>query len=171
MADSEAEGFAHDADAARAVVLVGFGETITQFQLVELSFWAILATRLKRGVTLDHGMNKVAGWDAQTMGRLVGVLGVPDELKNEADQAVRARNYLAHAFMRDRAPYMYDAAFCEHVVQELVEVQARLDVFEEHLDAYIRDLGVDDLTDEDLAQLGLDEPPDPTDWFRQVNRP
>jgi hypothetical protein len=49
--------------------------------------------------------------------------------------------------------------------------QARLDVFEKWLDAYIRDLGVEDLTDGDLAQLGLNEPPEPTDWFRQVDRP
>jgi hypothetical protein len=38
-------------------------------------------------------------------------------------------------------------------------VQTRLDVFEKHLDAYTRDIGVDDLIEEDLA-----------DWFRQVDR-
>jgi hypothetical protein len=85
---------ADDPAVARFLVLGAFGETILRFQLVELSLWRILAARLKQGLTLEQGMAKVAGWDSQSMGRLVGVLSLPNALRAEAEQAVETRNYL-----------------------------------------------------------------------------
>lgn len=58
-------------------MLFAFGETVLRFQLLEMSFWSILAMRLKRGTALEQGMTKLVGWDLQTMGRLVGVLAYP----------------------------------------------------------------------------------------------
>ncbi|MCE0764815.1 hypothetical protein LWC35_18155 [Pseudonocardia kujensis] len=158
-------------DEARFLVMGAFGETVMRFQLLEMTFWSILALRLKKGVTLDQGMAKVASWDAQTMGRLVGVLDLPDELKAEADTAVDTRNYLVHRFMRDRAPYLHDVDFCHHVADELAKVLARLDDFEERLDAHTRGLGLEVLTDEDLERMGLAEPPDPAVWFEGFEGP
>jgi hypothetical protein len=149
----------------RYLVLFAFGETVLRFQLVEMSLWSILAMRLKRGTTLEQGMTKLAGWDLQTMGRLVGVLGLPDELKAEADESVETRNYLVHRYMRERATFLHDSEFCRRVAQELADVQARLDEFEHRLDEYMQNLGVPELTDEELEALGMTEPPDPETWF------
>lgn len=146
-------------------MLGAFGETILRFQLVELSFWRILAARLRQGITLDQGITKVAGWDSQSMGRLVGVLGLPNNLRAEAEQAVETRNYLAHRYIRDRAVFLDDPALCREVADELARVQARLDEFEERLDAHLRDLGVADLSEDELNDLGLLKPPSPEAWF------
>jgi hypothetical protein len=154
-------GFPDDPVEARGVVLLGFGETIMRFQFLEMTFFSILAIRMKKGITLDQGIAKLTGWTTQNMGRLVGTLGLPTDLKDEAEQALDARNYLVHSFMRDRAMKLHDAASCEEIAEELVEVQRRLDEFEERLEAYARNLGVDDLTDEDWAKLGLSDPNDP----------
>lgn len=154
-----------DDGVGRFLVLGAFGETIFRFQLIELSFWTILAARLKHGTNLDQGLSKVSAWDAQTMGRLVGVLGLPEDLKEEADQAVAARNYLVHRFMRDRAMLLHDRAFCEHVAEELAHVNLRLDEFEARLDSYIAELGVPQLTDDELEQLGLATPPSPAEGW------
>ncbi len=53
-------------------MLLGFGETIMRFQILELDLWAILAMRLKTGMSMDQAMAKVGGWDRLTTGQLVG---------------------------------------------------------------------------------------------------
>ena len=58
-------------------------------------------------------MQKVSNWDRQTGERLINVLGLPDELRDEAFVAVNTRNYLAHSFLRDRAPFMRGPAVCK----------------------------------------------------------
>jgi hypothetical protein len=63
--------------------------------------------------------------------------------------------------MRGLALKLHDAASCEEVAEELIEVQRRLDEFEERLEAFARSLGVDDLTDEDWVSIGLTDPNDP----------
>lgn len=161
MSEPVSVDFPNDSAGARAVVLVGFGETIMRFQLMEMTFFSILAIRMKKGITLDQGMAKFTGWTTQNMGRLVGTLGLPDDLKEEAEQALDARNYLVHSFMRDRAVLLHDPESCEKIAGELVEVQRRLDEFEERLEAHACALGVQDLTDEDLAGMGLSDPTDP----------
>ncbi len=152
------------------LVMGAYGETMLRFQLLEMSYWSILAARLKRGATLDQGMTKLAGWESQTGGRLIKALGLPGELKDEADMAVNTRNYLAHEFLRDRAPFMHDAAFCHHVAEELAAVHAKLDAFEQRLDTYMRGLGIiTELPEEELEKLeklGLAPPLDPATWFR-----
>jgi hypothetical protein len=154
MANPATEQLTDDPAVARGTVLLAFGETIMRFQILELSFWAILSMRLKDGMTMDQAMAKVGGWDRLTTGQLVGVLGLPEDLKAEADEAVSTRNYLAHRYMRERAMFLSDPAFCEQMAQELLEIQQRLDGFEERLAAYKRNLGVPELTDEELGELG-----------------
>lgn len=161
MDQPSSEGFTDDAAEARAVVMLGLGETITRFQFLEMTFFSILAARMKKGITLYQGMAKVTGWTTQNMGRLISNLGLPSDLKEEAEQALDARNYLVHSFMRDRAMKLHDAASCEEIAEELIEVQRRLDELEERLETHARSLGVDDLTDEDWARIGLTDPNDP----------
>ena len=73
-----------DADVLRFVLFGAYGEVMLRFQLLEMSYWSILAARLKRGVQLDQGMQKVEGWERQTGERLIKALGLPDELYDEA---------------------------------------------------------------------------------------
>jgi hypothetical protein len=94
---------------------------------------------------------------------------LPDDLKIEAEEAVATRNYLAHRYMRERAMFLRDPEFCQKVADELANVQSKLDGFEERLSAHMRDLGIVDLTDDELDELGLSEPPSPDDWFDSVD--
>src|SRR5207247_957282 len=81
------------------------------------------------------------------------------------DTAVNTRNYLAHSFLRDRAPFLDLPGVAEDAAEELVKVSAKLDEFEERLAVYMRDdLGVVDLSEEELKQLGLDVALDPAEW-------
>jgi hypothetical protein len=122
MADSSHS----DLDTARFIVMGAYGEVMLRFQPLEMDYWSILASRLKRGVTLDQAMRKVSGWDSQTAGRLVNTLGLPDALKDEAVIAVNTRNYLAHGFLRDRGPFMSNPAVCEAAAEQLAIVDAKL---------------------------------------------
>lgn len=82
-----------DAAVARLVVMNAYGEIMLRFQLLEMSYWRILASRLKRGVSFDQGMAKLEGWERQTGERLINVLDLPDDLPDEAMTAVNTRNY------------------------------------------------------------------------------
>jgi hypothetical protein len=145
-----------DEAVARLVVMNGYGEVMLRFQLLEMSYWSILAeTKLKRGISLDQAMGNVAGWESQTGGRLLNVLGLPADLEDDARTAVNTRNYLAHGFLRDRAIALQDAAGCEETAKELAVVSGKLDEFEERLEAYMRGLGFPELSEEELADLGL----------------
>ena len=156
-----------DTDVSRFTVFYGYGEVMLRFQVLEMSYWQILATRLKRGMTLDQGMQKVEGWERQTGERLIKVLGLPDELRDEAFTAVNTRNYLAHSFLRDRAPFLAVAGAAEAAAEELTKVSARLDEFEGRLETYMRDVGVPELSEKELKQLGLDVALDPAEWLAQ----
>ena len=156
-----------DADVLRFVLFGAYGEVMLRFQLLEMSYWSILAARLKRGVQLDQGMQKVEGWERQTGERLIKALGLPDELCDEALTAVNTRNYLAHSFLRDRAPFLGVEGEAEAAADELAEVSARLDEFEGRLETYMRDVGVPELSEDQLKQLGLDVSLDPAEWLAE----
>ena len=156
-----------DADVFRFVLFGAYGEIMLRFQLLEMSYWSILAARMKRGVQLDQGMQKVEGWERQTGERLVKALGLPDELRDEATTAVNTRNYLAHSFLRDRAPFLGVKGAAEAAAEELAEVSARLDEFEARLETYMRDVGVPELSEDELQKLGLDVAVDPAQWLAQ----
>ncbi|WNV83190.1 hypothetical protein [Umezawaea sp. Da 62-37] len=149
---------------ARFVVFGAFGEILARFQVLELAFWGILAHRQKRGMTLEQRMGKIEGWNRGVLGNLVAAADLPAELDEEAHRAVEARNYLVHRFMRDRMPFLHDAAFCEQVGTELAKVSSRLDDFETALGDHTRALGVPEVTDDELSELGLANP-DPNLWF------
>jgi hypothetical protein len=155
------------ADVSRFVLFGAYGEIMLRFQLLEMSYWSILAARMQRGVQLDQGMQKVKGWERQTGERLIKALGLPDELHDEAFTVVNIRNYLAHSFLRDRAPFLSVEGAAEAAAEELAELSARLDEFEARLETYMRDVGVPDLSEDELKQLGLDVALDPADWLAE----
>ena len=47
-----------DANVSRFILFGAYGEIMLRFQLLEMSYWSILAARLKRGVTLDQGCRR-----------------------------------------------------------------------------------------------------------------
>jgi hypothetical protein len=156
-----------DANVSRFLLFGAYGEVMLRFQLLEMSYWQILAARRKRGVQLHQGMQKVEGWERQTGERLIKALGLPDELYDEANTAVNTRNYLAHAFLRDRAPFLGVEGAAEAAVGELAQVSAKLDEFEGRLETYMRDVGVPELSEDELKQLGLDVALDPAEWLTE----
>ena len=156
-----------DASVSRFLVFGAYGEVMLRFQLLEMTYWSILAARLERGVQLDQGMQKVEGWERQTGERLIKALGMPDELYDEALTAVNTRNYLAHSFLRDRAPFLGVEGAAEAAAEELVEVSARLDEFEGRLETHMRDVGVPELSEDELKRLGLDVALDPAEWLAE----
>ena len=49
----------------------------------------------------------------------------------------------------------------------LVEVSARLDEFAGRLETYMRDVGVPELSEDELKRLGLDVALDPAEWLAE----
>jgi hypothetical protein len=84
-----------------------YGEVMLRFQLLEMSYWSILASRKPRGMSLDQHITKLTEWDRQTGERLINALGLPPDLHDEAIIAVNTRNLLAHRFLRDRASVLW----------------------------------------------------------------
>jgi hypothetical protein len=150
----------HDARFQRFTLMNGYGEVMLRFQVLEMSYWQILATRIKQRSTLDQGIARLNGWAGQTGERLVNGLGLPVDLRAEAEAAVRTRNYLAHNFLRDRAPFMNDPAVCRSAAEDLAAIRVRIEEFEHRLNLHMQDLGVQELTEEEIDELGLVAPAD-----------
>jgi hypothetical protein len=55
----------------------------------------------------------------------------------------------------------------EAAAEELAKVSARLDEFEGRLEKYMRDVGVPELSEDELKQLGLDVALDPAEWLAE----
>lgn len=161
-ADSPCE---EEHQASNFLVFGAFGEVIFRFQVLELTFFSILAHRQKRGMSFDQRLQKLGAWDQRGMLKLLMQQAeLPSELHKEALVAVNTRNYLVHRFMRERAPFLHDAAFRTKVAEELAGVLYHLDHFEARLEEYTRQLGIAQITDEDLEKLGLIDP-GPNDWL------
>ncbi len=140
-----------------------YGEVMLRFQLLEMSYWSILAVRKPPGMSLDQHIAKLTEWDRQTGERLIKALGFPDDLHDEAMTAVNTRNLLAHRFLRERVVFFSDPRASNDVARTLAEVQVKIDEFEERLYAYMRGLGIEELDETEIEELGL-EPPDFTTW-------
>jgi hypothetical protein len=153
-----------EATVARLVLMNGYGEVMLRFQVLEMSYWQILATRIKRGSTLDQGIARLSGWAGQTGERLINKLGLPDDLRAEADAAVKTRNYLAHDFLRDQWPFLSEPPVCRSAAEQLAAIAVHIEEFEGRLNLYVQDLGVQELTEEEIEELGLVAPADFTAW-------
>jgi hypothetical protein len=95
------------------------------------------------------------------------VLGLPDELRDEAFTAAPPGT-TSRARSSATAPFLGLPGVADGAAEELAKVSAQLDEFEERLEAYMRDdLGVVDLSEEELKQLGLDVALDPAEWLAQ----
>ncbi len=80
---------------------------------------------------------------------------------------MNTRNLLAHRFLRERAVFFSDPRASNEAARTLAEVQVKIDEFEERLYAYMRGLGIEELDETEIEELGL-EPPDFTTWSALV---
>ena len=159
-----------DTAVARFVAMGAYGEVMLRFQLLEMSYWSILAARKPSGMSLDQHIVKLAEWDRQTGERLIKALGLPDDLRDEAMTAVNTRNLLAHRFLRERAVFFSDPQASHEAARVLAEVEVKIDEFEERLNAYMRELGIDGLDESDIEALELAAPPDFATWSALVDQ-
>ncbi len=153
-----------DVVVGRFVAMGAYGEVMLRFQLLEMSYWSILAARKPPAMSLDQHITKLTEWDRQTGERLIKALGLPDDLHGEAMIAVNTRNLLAHRFLRERAVFFGDPRASHKAARVLAEVEVKIDEFEERLDAYMRGLGIEELDEAKIEALGLAEPPDFATW-------
>jgi hypothetical protein len=153
-----------DTAVSRFVAMGAYGEVMLRFQLLEMSYWSILAARKPPGMSLDQYIAKLTQWDRQTGERLIKALGLPDDLRDEAMTAVNTRNLLAHRFLRERAVFFSDPQASQEAARVLAEVEVKIDQFEERLNVYMRELGIEELEESEIEALGLAEPPDFATW-------
>ena len=153
-----------DVAVSRFVAMGAYGEVMLRFQLLEMSYWSILAARRPSAMSLDQHIAKLTEWDRQTGERLINALGLPEDLHGEAMIAVNTRNLLAHRFLLERAVFFDDPRASHEAARVLAEVEVKIDEFEERLDAYMRGLGIEELDEAEIEALGLAKPPDFATW-------
>jgi hypothetical protein len=153
-----------DTAVARFIAMGAYGEVMLRSQLLEMSYWSILAARKPPGMSLDQHIAKLTEWDRQTGERLIKALGLPDDLRDEAMTAVNTRNLLAHRFLRERAVFFSDPQASHEAARVLAEVEVKIDEFEKRLNAYMRELGIEELDESEIEALELAEPPDFATW-------
>lgn len=116
-----------DVAVSRFVAMGAYGEVMLRFQLLEMSYWSILAARKPSAMSLDQHIAKLTEWDRQTGERLINALGLPDDLHGGAMIAVNTRNLLAHRFLRERAVSFGDPRASHEAARVLAEVEAKID--------------------------------------------
>jgi hypothetical protein len=150
------------------VVYLAYGDVMHQLQVFELTLWRFLSRGIKPGMSLDQGIARVARWEGTTLGALVRGLksqghwpeGIPEALEG----AVRARNYLAHHFLRDYFLVLPSGEVQDKALTQLAELRESIALLEQRVEDHLRSMGVatpDDLTDEERAEL---EELRPTEW-------
>jgi hypothetical protein len=122
------------------------------------------ADRVGRSLNATVPIAKLIEWDRQTGERLIKALGLPEDLREEAMTAVNTRNLLAHRFLRERVVFFSDPQASHEAARVLAEVEVKIDEFEERLNAYMRELGIEELDESEIEALGLVEPPDFATW-------
>jgi hypothetical protein len=151
------------------IVYGAYGEVMHQFQVFELTLWGFLTRTIKDGTSVDQAMDKVWKWDGTTFGKLVRGLKSqghwPPGMIDSLEEAVQARNYLAHHFLRNYFMVTPSERNKEQATNQLAEVSARLEDLQEALEDHLRSLGVtgiEELDEETLAEIDKLRP---TDWL------
>jgi hypothetical protein len=157
-----------DVAVARFTAMGAYGEIMLRFQLLEMSYWSILASKKPRGMSLDQHIAKLTEWDRQTGERLINALGLPPDLHDEAIIAVNTRNLLAHRFLRERAVFFGDPRSSNDAARVLAEVDKKIDVFEQRLNSYMRELSIGELDEDERAALERAIPPNFDTWSLMV---
>ncbi|WP_433470781.1 hypothetical protein [Saccharomonospora azurea] len=155
------------------VIYGAYGEIMHKFQILEMVLWGFLARSFKSGTTLDQGMAQVERWNATTFGQMWRGLRTqehwPDDVVVECDQAVMARNYLAHHYLREYFLVTPSQANRETAGVQLARIADRLDTLLDRLEQHGRSIGVPDVNDLDEQARQEIEALRPTTWLPGPN--
>lgn len=146
----------------KALVYVGYAGLMLQFQLMELSLWAIQALSVRSNSTEEQAFVRVEKWNSTTFGALVrGMKNQnhwPAGMGDELEQAVALRNHLAHHFLREFFLVAPSTEHFEDGVQQLLDWSLKVEDLDDRLMKHARKLGVPDLSDlDDGMRAELDE--------------
>lgn len=151
------------------IVYGAYGQVMHQFQVLELTLWGFLTRGIKPGMSQSQALDRVAKWDGTTLGAIVRGLKSqgywPEGMMEFLEQAVDARNYLAHHFLREYFIVAPSERVKEQATDQLAHMSAQLDDLEEALEAHLRSLGVagiDELEEEARDEI---EKLRPKDWW------
>lgn len=151
------------------IVYGAFGEVMHSFQVFELVLWGFLTRSIKRGTSLDQAMERVERWNSTTLGSLWRGLRThdhwPDGMIAEVDQAVTARNYLAHHFLREYFLVRPSTEHRENALDQLATIANRLDALIAGMEAHSRTLGIPDIDELDNETRQEIEALRPTTWL------
>jgi hypothetical protein len=89
----------------------------------------------------------------------------PDGFIGEFEEAVRARNYLAHHFLQEYCLVAPSESVVEQATEQLAGVSNRLDNLQEALEAHLRSLGVPTVEDLDGDTKAEIDRMRPTSWL------
>ena len=151
------------------IVYGAYGQVMHQFQVLELTLWGFLTRGIKPGMSQSQALDRVAKWDGTTLGAIVRGLKSqghwPEGMMEFLEQAVDARNYLAHHFLREYFMVAPSERVKEQATDQMAHMSAQLDDLEEALEAHLRSLGIagiDELDEEARAEI---EKLRPKDWW------
>ena len=151
------------------IIYAGYGEVMHRFQTLELLLWQFLVRGIKPGSSPAQSMDKITKWDNTTVGAIVRGLKSqahwPDGLIDSLQEAVNARNYLAHHFLREYFMVTPSEENRDRAAKELASVSVRLESLQEALEAHLRSLGVadpEDLSEDIRAEIDKLRP---TEWL------
>jgi hypothetical protein len=157
------------------IVYAAFGEVMHEFQVFELVLWQLQSRSIKPGTTPDQAMDKVHKWNSTTFGGLVRGIKNQDHwpcgIAAELEEAVDARNFLAHHFLREYFLVRPSSSHREVALDQLARISRQLDTLHRTIEAHLRSLGipgVDDLDDETRNEI---EAMRPTSWLSETDVP
>jgi hypothetical protein len=158
MSDSEVP----DERVDQFIVYGAYGEVMHQFQVFEMTMWGSLTRGIKPGMSESQAFDRITKWDGTTLGQLVRGLKTqdhwPDGMTESLEQAVEARNYLAHHFLREYFAVTPSERVKQQATEQLAHVSARLEDLEEALEDHLRSLGVPGIEElDEEAQAEIDK--------------
>jgi hypothetical protein len=128
-----------------------------------------LTRGIKPGMSESQAFDRITKWDGTTLGQLVRGLKSqshwPEDMIESLEQAVEARNCLAHHFFREYFVVAPSERVRQQATEQLAHVSARLEDLREALEAHLRSLGVPGIEElDEEARTEIDNLR-PKDWL------
>lgn len=122
------------------IIYVAYGQVMHQFQVFD-DARAIPGAGYQVRDDLQRAMDKIIKWDRTTLGSIVRGLKSqahwPDGMIDSLKEAVYARNYVAHHFLREYFLVAPSEKVREQAAKELANLSVRLDELQEVLAAHL----------------------------------
>jgi hypothetical protein len=110
---------------------------------MELTLFEILSHGIERKSTLDQGLAKVTGWFGNSLGTIIRNVRpyLPQVLADELGEALAARNFLAHHFLREWAVITPSTESTDAALADLDRYSTGLDALNRALEDHMRSQG------------------------------